>query len=111
MSGPAVASSRAAQSRTERVRTCWATSPFKGSPPSGPSGGGGAPPPRRAGGGGPAAGAAGGALRVPGVAGRPQEDGLGGGDKAELRRVRLPDDDQSGPLVAGNQRPGVARGV
>src|SRR3989304_4234017 len=38
MSGPEVASSRAAQSRTERVRTCCAPSPFITSPMSGPRG-------------------------------------------------------------------------
>jgi len=59
----------------------------------------------------PAAGAAGGPGEVPGVAGRPEQRGLAGGEQAELGRVGLSEQDQPGApqphdqflVVAGDQ--------
>src|SRR3989304_5448481 len=121
MSGPEVASNGAAQARTERVRTCWATSPFRTSPTSGPrglrprvglrpttpqqeAGMRMEPPPSPPGGAGALPAAAGGA-------GRSQQDGLRRRDEAELRRIRLAHGDQSGPLVAGDQLAVMVRDI
>ena len=52
--------------------------------------------------GGTAAGSARSPLEVPRIAGRPERMRLRGGRQAQFRRVGLPDADQAGPFVAGN---------
>ena len=128
-SPPAVASSRAAESRTEIVRACSERMPPRrarpwsrrgeevrmrvGFRPNTPQQAAGTriDPPlslplaigamrSRDGGGGPAAGAAGHAVQVPRVVGGPVQLGLGGGLHAELGQVGLGAGDEAGGLVA-----------